>query len=323
MRTYEEYRVKALSLVATRRQRAFARLNARIAQIYVEHPELKELENEREKLSQNVAREVSLGFGAGGNAGKHLAAANKAIEEHYRSAGVDEKDFEPSFRCTICDDTGRHKGYACDCVKQLINELLRKDLEEMTPLSLSDFSTFDLSYYPDAYDPEFGRSVREHMQSVYSYCRDFAEHFAVDNRSILMVGDAGLGKTHLALAIANEVLKQGYTTVYVSAGNIFFELEAERRAGGRHLLDFLSSAELLIFDDLGSELVNPSLITMLYNLVSTRMNSKKCTVYTTNITTQELLTMRYTEKIASRLLGSCDQLHFAGSDIRISKNANE
>ncbi len=194
---------------------------------------------------------------------------------------------------------------------------MQKDLSAITPLELSQFSTFDLTLYGDEVIESLGKTSRDQMRDVLGYCKEFADFFSPDNRSILMIGNAGLGKTHLALAIANEVIKRGYLVVYVSAGNIFSELDSNRREGDNHLLQLLYDAELLILDDLGSEMVNASTLNFLYNILNERLNSSKCSVYTTNITTQDMLIARYTEKIASRLLGSCDQLHFAGEDIRL------
>ncbi len=319
MLSYQQYKSKAISRIATRRQRAFARLQKKTEQMYKNNPNLQHLEAQRQELSQKVAQELSAVGALHNQTGRHIATMNKVLEERYQAAGVRHEDFLPDFECTLCGDTGRYKGHICGCVHALINELIRDDLAKATPLELSNFDSFDIKYYTETFVPELGKTSRAHMQDIYDYCKEFATHFSPDNRSILMIGEAGLGKTHLALAIANEVLKNGFTAVYVSAGNIFAELEAERRSGASHVLNFLTETQMLIIDDLGSELVNAPMLNTLYNILNQRLNAKRCTIYTTNITTQDMLCARYTEKISSRLLGSCDQLHFAGEDIRIKK----
>ncbi len=320
MLTHQQYKRKALSEIASYRQRSFARLDIKLAKLYKKHPELLQLETQRKELLLKVAEEVAQSGGLAGATGRHIASMEKVMAERYRSLGVSSEDLEPDFHCPVCKDTARHEGVLCSCVSRHINELMQKDLSAITPLELSQFSTFDLTLYDENIIPSLGKTAREQMRDVLAYCKEFADYFSPDNRSILMIGDAGLGKTHLALSIANEVINRGYLVVYVSAGNIFAELETARREGDNHLLQLLYTAELLILDDLGSEIVTPATLNTLYNILNERLNSSRCSVYTTNITTQDLLIARYTEKIASRLLGSCDQLHFAGEDIRLQQN---
>ncbi|MDD3202570.1 MAG: ATP-binding protein, partial [Pygmaiobacter massiliensis] len=131
-----------------------------------------------------------------------------------------------------------------------------------------------------------------------------------------LFGETGIGKTHLALSIASEVLKKQFNVVYVSSQNIFFAMQHDR-AEAANIIETLLAADLLILDDLGTELVNAYVISTLYNIVDTRMGRKRPTIYTTNIIDEALLTARYTEKISSRLLGSCEMYRLLGDDIRL------
>ncbi len=320
MLTHEQYKKKALAEISTYRQRSFAKLDVKLAKLYKKHPELIQMEAQRKELMEKVAEEVSQNASLDTTTARHITSMQKIINERYRALGLSPEDLEPDFRCPVCKDSSRHEGKLCSCVARQINEFMQKDLAAITPLELSHFSTFDLALYPEETIPSLGKTARDQMRDVLAYCKEFADYYSPDNRSILMIGNAGLGKTHLALAIANEVINRGYLVVYVSAGNIFSELDRFRREGDNRLLQLLYSADLLILDDLGSELVTPSTLNYLYNILNERLNSSRCSVYTTNITTQDMLMARYTEKIASRLLGSCDQLHFAGEDIRLQQN---
>ncbi len=317
MLTHEQYKRRALAEIAARRQRNHSRFDIKLAKLYKQHPELANLETQRKELTAKVSAEVVQGGELKATTVRHIANMQKILNERFNSMGISSEDLEPDYNCKQCKDTARYEGKTCSCVGDLINRMVQKDLAAVTPLELSQFSTFDITLYPDDLCDQLDKTAREQMKDVLVYCKEFANYFSPDNRSIMMIGEAGLGKTHLALAIANEVINRGYLVVYVSAGNIFTELESRRRDGETHLLKLLYEADLLIVDDIGSEIVNPTTLNYLYNMLNVRLNTSRCSIYTTNITTQELLVARYTEKIASRLLGSCDQLHFVGEDIRL------
>ena len=158
-----------------------------------------------------------------------------------------------------------------------------------------------------------------HMKRIYEYCLAYANHFTTENKSLLMLGSAGLGKTHLACAIANVVMASGYTVMYSSSQSLFSKIEQARFTDEDVISDILN-CDLFILDDLGAESMTNYSLSVLYNIVNTRMISKKPCIYTSNITSQAALQKRYGEKISSRLLGSCDTFFFVGDDIRIMKN---
>ena len=156
------------------------------------------------------------------------------------------------------------------------------------------------------------------MTDVFHYCKDYAEQFTLKNPNLYLYGYAGLGKTHLALAIASTVLQKGYNVVYVSAQNAFDAIEKEHfqsEEGGT--LATLCDAQLLILDDLGTEYLTPYVSSCLYSLVNTRVCRRLPTIYTSNIVQDADLHRRYTEKIVSRLLGNCECLNFCGEDVRL------
>ena len=138
--------------------------------------------------------------------------------------------------------------------------------------------------------------------------------------SLLLCGNAGLGKTHAALAIAQTVLEKGFDVVYISAQSLFGQLERDRFADDCPLMEAVLEADLLVLDDLGTEYVSPYVLSCFYNLLNTRLLEKRPTVYTTNIVDGKAFEARYTEKIASRLGGSCEPVLFLGQDIRKLKS---
>ena len=164
------------------------------------------------------------------------------------------------------------------------------------------------------------------MAEVLADLRDYAADFSPATReSLLLVGNAGLGKTHAALAIAGEVLRQNYDVIYVSCPDFFGKLEALHFGtdpGGEEetLFQTACNADLLILDDLGTEFVTPYFITVFYSLLNNRLGAGLPTIITTNITDGALLEKRYTEKISSRL-SAFIPFRFLGEDIRPQKAA--
>ncbi|WP_243001187.1 ATP-binding protein [Faecalibacterium sp. OF04-11AC] len=137
----------------------------------------------------------------------------------------------------------------------------------------------------------------------------------------MLVGNAGLGKTHAALAIAGIVLDKGYDVIYVSSPDFFGKMEASRfdpSGDADTLLRTAATADLLILDDLGTEFVTPYFITTFYSLLNNRLGAGLPTIVTTNITDGSLLEKRYTEKISSRL-SAFVPFNFVGEDIRAQK----
>jgi DNA replication protein DnaC len=157
---------------------------------------------------------------------------------------------------------------------------------------------------------------RERMAGILEDCRHWAAEFGPRSPSLYMYGYAGLGKTHLALSIAQRVLERGFDVIYVSAQRAFATIAAGEDDG--ELYETMLEADLLVLDDLGTEYLNAYLRSRLYDLVNTRMR-RRPTIYTSNICSQELLEQRYDEKTASRLLGECHLMRFWGEDIRLQR----
>ena len=318
MRTRDELFRHAQRVVAARRQQAVTQAeNARRA-AYAAHPEISAADDAHMHAGLALARLAA----AGGNleeARARLEQADAAVTDTARAAGYRRGDFEPSFTCPECRDTGIVNGKTCTCVEEVARTLRREEINQASPLGLCKFSTFDVNRYPAAVESELGRPTRDYMAQLLEFCRKYAEKFSSQSRNLLFMGTAGLGKTHLALAIADAVLDGGHDVLYTSSAALMTRLGREQfdRDADEEWLTACKEADLLILDDLGTEFLSAVTISALYELINTRMLTHRPTIYTTNITDQQVFITRYTEKVASRMLGNCKMFKFFGTDQRL------
>ena len=165
-------------------------------------------------------------------------------------------------------------------------------------------------------------SPRSVMEKTLNSCRRYARNFNMDAGNLLLSGSTGLGKTHLALAIGAAVGEQGYSVCYETAAGLFSKLEKAKFAPSEETIreaEKLEKCDLLIVDDLGTEMPSQFVTAALYNLLNTRLLAKKPMIITTNLNVDEAAS-RYSMQIASRLYGEFKRLTFLGSDIRILKS---
>lgn len=236
---------------------------------------------------------------------------NAAKAEKMKKAGI----VKPGFFCEKCKDSGYFGGKLCDCVKNVAKKIAFEELSRSLPLDNYSFDNFDLNYYPDT-DID-GANPRKRASAILNLCKQFVEDFPNVSRSLLFMGDAGLGKTHLSLALVREILSKGYGVVYGSAQNLFGAAEKEHfsYSGETSIEDSLLNCDLLVIDDLGTEFYSSFTASLFYNIINSRLLSEKATVINTNLSFDEL-EKRYTPRITSRFIGGYDMKKFIGPDIR-------
>lgn len=309
------------------------RLNAEKAaerrkeEVYKRFPRVKELEKQISMGGIKTARAVLAG-GDVEEAVSKLRDQNLAMQAEVKRIltdnGYPANYFEPKYFCKKCEDKGYYdingKTVRCSCMKSALVTCACAELNRYAPLSLSTFESFDLEYYDKSINPKVKTSPYEHMSKVFRFCQNYADNFSKNSESILMSGETGLGKTHLSLAIANEVIKKGYGVVYASAPPIISKLEKEYFSSDKDdsLFSMLADCDLLIIDDLGTEFYSQFAVSQFYNLFNSRMLSNKPIIINTNLTITELKE-KYTDRFVSRICGNVRQLDFLGRDIRIRR----
>ena len=247
------------------------------------------------------------------------------LKEH----GFPEDYLEPVYTCPDCRDTGLIDGKHCHCFDREVVRLFytQSGLEEV--LRKENFGTLDMKYYPsDVADPSTGRTARDTMASVVSACKSFADRYPEESGFLLLYGMAGLGKTFLTHCIAKQLIDNGLSVIYYSAGELFealagmqFEREDEDTSLSRVDWNYLRQCDLLIIDDLGTELMNSFTASVFFRLLNERLSANRGMVISTNLTPAQLSEV-YTERIYSRIVERFTILHVIGKDIRVQKRLN-
>ena len=291
---------------------------------YSQVPRIKEIDL---LLRRSMALAAQAVFTQGGDAKlamEQVKEANLAlqqerqqlIDEHFEEGFLDESPI-----CSDCGGSGYIGSNMCQCLRELCRQEQKR---ELALLASSDerFEKFRLDYYPDRVDSKFGASPRAIMERNFTICRKYAYSFGAGSGNLLFVGGTGLGKTFLSACIARTVADRGFSVAYESASHLFTKLEKNRFSPdeeSRAQVKKLQECDLLIVDDLGTELPGNFVTAALYSLVNDRLLAGKPMVISTNLNVDEIA-RRYSPQIASRLQGSFQRLTFVGEDIRILKN---
>ena len=312
---------RAKAELESRRKKAENENDARRRKAISLCPEIARVEGEIASYGLDAVKAL----GMGGDAQRYIRelsvkslAAQQRKKELLKSIGLDEDYLEIKYTCPLCKDTGSHNGFFCDCQKKEVVNQAKALLGENTPVKKCTFEKFSLDFYPDVVDPSLGVSQREHMKSVYSFCKEYAHAFTKKAQGIVMYGGTGLGKTHLSLAIANVVIERGYDVYYGSIQSIMEKLEREhfgRKSDGESEKEAVINADLLIIDDLGVEFTTQFTTAALHDILNSRLLKGLPTIISTNLEMDEIYE-KYTQRIASRLFGSSLPLAFCGRDIR-------
>ena len=295
-----------------------------LAVAYARVPRIREIDI---LLRQTMAQAAYAAFQQGSDGRELLEQARQQnLELQQERAILAMENFEEGYLddspiCDKCGGSGYIGSNMCECLRELCRQEQKKEVSILSG-SRDTFNQFRLDYYPDRIDPKYGASPRTIMERNLKVCRTYALTFTPSAGNLLFVGGTGLGKTFLSACIARAVADRGYSVVYESAGHLFSKLEQAkftpseetRREAAR-----FNDCDLLILDDLGTEMPGQFATAALYTLLNDRILENKPMVVSTNLNMDEL-GRRYSPQIASRLQGSFLLLTFVGEDIRVLKN---
>ncbi len=295
-----------------------------LAVAYARVPRIREIDIQLRKTMAQAAQAAFLQ----GSDGRELLekAKRENLELQQERAIRAMENFEEGYLddspiCDKCGGSGYIGSNMCECLTELCRQEQKKEVSVLSG-SREAFNQFRLDYYPDRIDPKYGASPRTIMERNLKICRTYALTFAPSAGNLLFVGGTGLGKTFLSACIARAVADRGYSVVYESAGHLFGKLEQAkfnpteevRREAAR-----FADCDLLILDDLGTEMPGQFVTAAFYTLLNDRILTGKPMIVSTNLNIDEAA-RRYSPQIASRLQGSFQGLTFVGEDIRVLKN---
>lgn len=249
-----------------------------------------------------------------------------------REYGFPEDYLDPVFQCPDCHDTGFIGHEKCHCFRQAVVQLFytQSGLKEI--LEKENFDTFSLNWYPeDMKSPDTGLSSRETMKGILDCCRKYADGFdSLDKNCLLLAGESGRGKTFLSHCIAKKLMDSAHSVIYYSSKDLFdrladFRFRPSRAASAGDMADlsvfdpdYLISSDLLIIDDLGTEMPNDFTKSEFFSILNSRLSAGKGIIISTNLSFQDLSDV-YSPRIMSRIMENFQLLNLFGRDIRIMK----
>ena len=310
------------------KERRAARFDRRVQEIYLRQPRLQEIDRQLRGTAGRIVMAALETDGDPGPALRELERENLELQRERSELLVasgysyDELDEKPA--CPFCQDRGYlSDGSMCRCLKGYYTREQNSRLSKLLDLGNQSFDTFSLDWYSDQVWPEYGCSPLRNMETVLEICGNYAHKFGPRSGNLLFTGAPGLGKTFLSSCIARAVSENGFSVVYDTAVSVFasfeeqkFSRDAEDGRVARDETRRYLNCDLLILDDLGSELTTPFVQSALYTLINTRLQAGRRTVISTNLTMEELR-RRYSVQVGSRLDGEYHVLRFFGEDIRL------
>lgn len=301
-------------------------MDRRLKEVYENVPLIAEYDREIAATAVNATRLALSGDSSAKDSLRediHIISEKKRatlMASGYRADYLDE-----IFTCPICKDTGFIQGRPCECLKSEMINLMYSRSELNKVLAVENFDTFNFDYYSDDIIDEIsGMSSLENIETIVDQCHFMINNFDKQPCNLLFYGRAGTGKTFLINCIAKELIDKSYSVIYLSAVQ-FFDLLADysfKRAStsvySQINMNELQSCDLLIIDDLGTEMRNSFTDSALFDCLNERLIHQKSTIISTNFSMEELQN-KYEERIFSRVIGCYNSFKIFGDDIRIKK----
>lgn len=299
------------------------RLRKHFETAYKNLPALKALDDSISRLSLEQARKLLDGDTQALTLLKkelHLLFEKK--ESLLTSAGYPKDYLELHYSCPDCQDTGYIDNKKCHCFQKAIIDLLYTQSNLVGILQKENFNTCSLEYYSGNHiDPLTGRSSLDAMRTALKVCHEFVDNFGLEFSNILLYGDTGVGKTFLSHCVAKELIDKSYSVIYLTASQLFdtfakntFGKDSDAQLAYEHIYN----CDLLIIDDLGTELSNSFTTSQLFICLNERIIRNKSTMISTNLALDDIKNI-YSERTFSRITSAYTVLRLTGDDIRIQK----
>ena len=297
----EQRKVRARRLIDDRREEVYAKI-----------PEIQQFDAE---ITQTGASLVRIALSGIDNTAEKVKAVQKRCEELSAKKadlliknGFAKDYMENVYVCSVCKDSGFLNGELCDCMKAEMAKFAYEKTNVASAIKNVRFSDINFGYY--------NGETLEQAKFVYEKCQKFVSAFdAPETKSMLIFGATCVGKTFFSAATANELLRNGKNVLYYSAQSLFSML-VDARFGGKTMSD-VYDCDLLIIDDLGTEIINSATTACFFELLNSRMLENKKMIINTNLNFKNIEEI-YSPRILSRFM-EFERLALTGDDIRIKK----
>lgn len=295
-------------------------LENRREHVYRLIPDYRRLEDEAASLSVAQGKKLLDGDeGALQSLRESLARLRAKREQLLAEAGFAKDYLEPPFVCPDCQDTGYRGGVKCHCFKQAEITLLYEQSGIAGMLKNNNFSHLSYEYHT-------GGDL-SHFEKAVETCKEFVKNFDSDYHNLFFYGTVGTGKSFLSGCVAKELIDTGHAVIYFSAAGLFDLLSAaafdsKSREERQNAYADLYQCDLLIIDDLGTELTNQFTASQLFSLLNERGLGKKAVIISTNLSLRELQD-RYSDRIFSRIASNFKVCKLTGPDIRMCQKRQQ
>lgn len=301
-------------------------LDLRTEEVYKTIPEMKEIDDKVIRSSIESAKLLLYGNEDALNSLKKVTKeASKKRTQLLEQHGFPKDFLQPSYYCPDCKDTGYIGKEKCHCFKQAIVDIVYSQSNIKTAIAVENFSAFSYEFYSDDYvEPSIKMTPRQNIKKAVQACKHFIENFDYEFNNLLLYGNTGVGKTFLANCVAKELLDCAHTVIYLTAFQLFDILEknkfgkSEENFESQNQFEYILDCDLLIVDDLGTELNNTFVSSQLYLCINERFLRRKATIISTNLSLDNI-NANYSERVFSRIASNYTLLKIVGDDIRLKK----
>ena len=293
-----------------------------LAEAYGKIPRLREIDEEVATLSARKARALISRQETGiEDLRNDIALLSQERTALLLSFGYPADYLEMSYTCPLCQDTGYIGSQKCTCFRKAEIELLytQSNLKEI--LEKENFDHFSFDFYSDTItNDSTGLTERETARRAYNLAREFIADFDNSFQNLFFYGDTGVGKTFLSHCIAHDLLDSAHCVLYFSAFELFDFLASSAFSRSSDAPDDepIFDCDLLIIDDLGTELTNSFVSSQLFLCINERIMRKKSTIISTNLKLEDF-SATYSERTFSRIASNYQMTKLVGKDIRIQK----
>ncbi len=291
-------------------------LNKRFEEVYAKIPEYKSLDEAVSTVSVAYARQLIEGNKSVLNDLKsHLADLSSKKEQLLLANGFSKDYLKMEYTCKTCKDTGYIDGQKCTCLKNRILSIMYEQSNIAELLESDNFSTLSENYYE-------GEDLQR-FREVVTLCHHFVNNFESNKENLFLYGNVGVGKSFLSCCIAKELLDKGYSVLYFSSSHLFDVLAQNdfSKDSKENLYtnkEDIYNCDLVVIDDLGTELTNSYISTSLFSLINERILRNKSTIISTNLALKDMRDL-YSDRIFSRITTKYKLCKLSGPDIRIYK----